>query len=98
MTELRNRRILFVDDEPRLLEAIERKLAGQFEITTVTSGAKGLEALAGAQLPFAVIVSDMRMPGMDGAAFLAQARTLARTSTRLLLTGDTSLKLSLIHI
>jgi len=92
MTALRNRRVLFVDDEPNVHEAIQRKLGSLFEISEALDGARALEILAHAEAPFAVIVSDMRMPGMDGAAFLARARELCETSTRLLLTGDADLK------
>jgi len=92
MTTVRNRRVLLVDDEPNVHEAIKRKLASKFEITSALDGPGALELLATQSTPFAVIVSDMRMPGMDGAAFLAKARALCKTSTRLLLTGDADLK------
>ncbi|WP_369944191.1 HD domain-containing phosphohydrolase [Xanthomonas medicagonis] len=81
-------RILCVDDEPNLLAAVERNLFGQFDVATATGGAQALEIIAGGA-PFAAIVSDMRMPGMDGATFLAAARALAPDSVRLLLTGQT---------
>ena len=87
-----NRRVLMVDDEPHVHEAIQRRLGGQFEIVTALDGPSALEILARTERPFAVIVSDMRMPVMDGAAFLARARELSATSTRLLLTGDADLK------
>lgn len=79
-------RILCVDDEPNLLAGLERSLYGQFDVTTADSGAAGLDALETSG-PFAVIVSDMRMPGMDGAVFLARARERAPDSVRILLTG-----------
>lgn len=81
-----------VDDEPHVHEAIQRRLGGQFELVTALDGPAALDVLARAETPFAVIVSDMRMPVMDGAAFLARARELSNTSTRLLLTGDADLK------
>ncbi|MBB4125184.1 CheY-like chemotaxis protein [Xanthomonas translucens] len=80
-------RILCVDDEPNLLAALERNLFGQFDVVTADGGEAGLAAIA-AGPPFAAIVSDMRMPGMDGAAFLAAARARAPDSVRLLLTGQ----------
>jgi CheY-like chemotaxis protein len=92
MTKLSNLRVLFVDDEPRVLSALTRQLGGAFAITTAESGSSALELLASAPGPFAVIVSDMRMPTMDGATFLAKAKELAPTSTRLLLTGDADVK------
>ncbi|MDF3071227.1 MAG: response regulator [Polyangiaceae bacterium] len=92
MTIPLNRRVLFVDDEPNVLSALTRNLGGSFEITTADSGPRALDQIASAPSPFAVIVSDMRMPTMDGAAFLAKAKELAPTSTRLLLTGDADVK------
>lgn len=92
MTVVVNRRVLVVDDEPNVHEAIQRKLGGQFEISTAIDGPSALEILEHSNSPFAVIVSDMRMPGMDGATFLSRAREVSKTSTRLLLTGDADLK------
>src|SRR5262249_60092556 len=53
-------------------------------------GAAGLELIAREE-PFAVVVSDMRMPGMDGAAFLTRVREIAPDATRVLLTGQADL-------
>lgn len=79
-------RILCVDDEPMVLEGLERNLGEHFEIVTAPSGRDALTTIA-SQPPFAVIVSDMRMPQMNGAEFLARARELAPDTSRLLLTG-----------
>ena len=87
MSEPELPRILCVDDEPNLLAALERNLFGQFDVVTANGGEAGLAAIAEGP-PFAAIVSDMRMPGMDGAAFLAAARARAPDSVRLLLTGQ----------
>jgi CheY-like chemotaxis protein len=83
-------RLLFVDDEPAVLEALAVNLRRGFEVVTVTSGEDGLEYLR-AQSDFAVVVSDMRMPKMDGATFLARAREIAPDVVRILLTGQTDL-------
>lgn len=80
-------RILCVDDEPNLLAALERNLFDQFEVVTANGGDAGLAAIAEGA-PFDAIVSDMRMPGMDGAAFLALARERAPDTVRILLTGQ----------
>src|SRR5690606_6451856 len=82
-----NRRVLFVDDELAVLEGIRRNLRKDFEVHTATDPRAALAAL-GAGQPFAVIVADMRMPGMDGVEFLYQARKAAPSSVRLMLTGD----------
>jgi len=91
MTEAAPRpRVLFVDDEPQILEGIAENLRRGFEVLTATSGAAGLELLR-SHHDVAVVVSDMRMPKMDGAAFLTQVRALAPDSIRVLLTGQTDL-------
>jgi response regulator RpfG family c-di-GMP phosphodiesterase len=82
-----NRRVLFVDDEPEMLAGIRRNLRKDFEIETETNPRKALELL-NADPPFAVIVADMRMPGMDGVEFLSEAKKLAPQSIRVMLTGD----------
>ena len=79
--------ILFVDDESNVLDAYRRNLRKQFNITTAISGAEGLNAIQ-TQGPFAVIVSDMRMPEMDGIAFLMKAKDLAPDTIRMMLTGN----------
>jgi response regulator RpfG family c-di-GMP phosphodiesterase len=79
-------KILFVDDEPQMLTALQRVFRGkQFDVKLANSGAEGLETLKTG--PFDVIISDMRMPEMDGANFLAQSIDLSPTSRRILLTG-----------
>lgn len=80
-------RILLVDDEPNVLEGLERTLFGDFGVSTALSGAAGLEAI-GRDGPFAVVVSDMRMPEMNGAAFLARVQQAAPDTVRVLLTGQ----------
>ncbi|MCP2936614.1 response regulator, partial [Salmonella enterica subsp. enterica serovar Typhimurium] len=69
MTEDTLPRVLCVDDEPNLLAAMERTLHSRFDVVTANGGTAGLDAIQLGE-PFAVIVSDMRMPGMDGATFL----------------------------
>jgi CheY-like chemotaxis protein len=79
-------RVLFVDDEPNLLTAIERTLGFEHDLLTATSGDDALARLA-SDGPFAVVVSDMRMPRMSGAELLARVRTASPDTTRVLLTG-----------
>src|SRR6478609_8240703 len=92
MTKTSNRRVLFVDDEPNVLTALTRNLRAVFEITSAESGQAALDVLGTTTAPFAVVVSDMRMPKMDGAAFLSRVKELSPLSTRLLLTGDSDIK------
>lgn len=78
--------ILCVDDEPHILSALRRLFRSHgYEILTATSGAEGLELLA--KHPVDVIISDMRMPVMDGATFLERARQVRPEALRMLLTG-----------
>jgi DNA-binding NtrC family response regulator len=80
-------KILLVDDEQRVLEGLSMHLRRNFTVQTATSGAAGLERLT-ADGAIAVVVSDMRMPNMDGATFLARAREIAPTTVRMMLTGQ----------
>lgn len=84
-------RVLCVDDEPRVLEGLRDILRRRFDVKTAESGPAGLTMLAAEPESFAVVVSDMRMPGMSGAKFLSQARQTAPAAVRLLLTGQTDI-------
>jgi putative nucleotidyltransferase with HDIG domain len=82
------RRILFVDDEPpvlNLLQVLMRKANPGWESLFVDGGARALQMMA-AQ-PFDVVVSDMRMPGMNGAEFLEQVRDRHPRTARIVLSG-----------
>jgi response regulator RpfG family c-di-GMP phosphodiesterase len=79
-------RVLFVDDEPHLLAGLARSLRGRVEQVTTTEPAEALRLLA-EDGPFEAVVSDLRMPAMDGVALLGQARLVAPDTTRMLLTG-----------
>ncbi len=90
-------RILFVDDEPKVLEGLRRMLRGmrhQWEMAFCTGGAEALESLE--QRPFDVVVTDMRMPGMDGAELLEEVLVRHPATARVVLSGqcdrDTVLK------
>jgi CheY-like chemotaxis protein len=83
--------ILFVDDEPHVLAGLRRILRGRFSIETASSGVEALQALASGRT-YAVVVSDMRMPEMDGVHFLARARSAAPDSVRMMLTGNADVR------
>ena len=87
----RRHRILCVDDEKQVLEGLSLQLSRRYEVRTALSGAEALDILKRDD-GFAVLISDMRMPRMDGATFLARARTLAPNAARILLTGQTDLR------
>ncbi len=80
-------KVLFVDDDPNVLSAYARQLRKQFDLETAEGGERGLEALA-ARGPFAVVLTDMRMPGMSGVEFLRRVRAAAPLSVRVMLTGN----------
>lgn len=84
-------KILIVDDEPLVLAAYERALRNKFALEKATDGNAGLQTIA-EKGPFAVVVSDLRMPGMDGIRFLAQVRQVAPDSVRAMLTGYAELQ------
>lgn len=79
--------ILFVDDEQSLLHGIERRLAGVFNLSTATSGPEALMKMD-CPTPFAVVVTDMRMPRMDGLEFIRQARLKSPDTVYIMLTGN----------
>jgi response regulator RpfG family c-di-GMP phosphodiesterase len=84
-------RILFVDDEPNVLEGIQRTLRKQANLHVASSGADGLRLLTDSG-PFALVISDMRMPLMSGAQFLAKVRAQAPDTVRMILSGQADLQ------
>lgn len=92
------RYVLCVDDEPLLLEGLERTLGQSFRVVTETAPLAALERLAQRERDYVAIISDMRMPLMDGAQFLARAAELAPDATRVLLTGHAELNAALAAV
>ena len=87
------KRILFVDDEPKILEGLQRMLRPQRSEWEMAFAAGGEAALSMLETsPFDVIVSDMRMPGMDGAALLHLVREKYPSVLRIILSGYTELE------
>lgn len=80
-------KILFIDDDPNILDAFKRQLRKQFKIETAPGGDTGIKLITSGG-PFAVVVSDLRMPGMDGVQFLTKVRSLAPECVRIMLTGQ----------
>jgi response regulator RpfG family c-di-GMP phosphodiesterase len=90
-------RVLFVDDEPQILEAVQRTLRGKIDLQTACSGVEGLRVLR-EEGAFAVVVSDMRMPAMNGAQFLASVREQAPDSVRMILSGQSDLQATIAAV
>ena len=88
-------KVLYVDDDANILAAYSRMLRKDFEIDTAEGGREGLDLITQAG-PFAVVVADMRMPGMDGVEFLGLVKDRCGESVRIMLTGNTDLE-SAIH-
>jgi len=80
-------KVLFVDDELNVLNAYKRALRRQFDLHLASSGQQALEMLA-EEGEYAVIVSDMRMPGMDGVELLSRFRRESPATVRIMLTGN----------
>ncbi len=82
-----NNKVLFVDDEVNVLDALKRQHRKKFKITTALSGAEALRIVR-EKGPFAVLVSDMRMPEMNGVQLLAKVKEIAPDTVRMMLTGN----------
>jgi response regulator RpfG family c-di-GMP phosphodiesterase len=90
-------RILCVDDEPNVLEGLALTLRRAYDVVPAANGQAGLDVLA-RDRAIVTVISDMRMPGMDGATFLARAREVQPDATRLLLTGQADLAAAIAAI
>ena len=88
MIEKFDHTILIVDDEQQLGKALGRMMK-QINVKYVymESGQEGLERIKTASKPFSLIISDQRMPGMEGSEFLEKAKELTPNTIRFLLTG-----------
>jgi len=81
--------ILVVDDEPDILRAFELSYGDDFTILTAGAGARALEILGAEDV--SVIVSDQRMPAMDGSEFLERSMGVRPNAVRIVLTGYTDI-------
>lgn len=84
------KRILFVDDEPRILEGLQRMLRAQrreWQMVFAPGGEAAMAELTAA--PFDVVVTDMRMPGVDGLALLTHVQQQSPGAIRIILSGHT---------
>jgi DNA-binding NtrC family response regulator len=88
---VRRPRILFVDDEEHILSALIRTLLDEpYDVVTASSAERALQIIE--EQPFQVVVSDERMPGMDGATFLSILRERCPQTIRMMLTGHASVE------
>ena len=96
---LRDQVVLIVDDEEDVRESLRDVLEAYIEHVDVIAAGSGREALAVlAERPVDLIVSDYKMPGMNGLDFLAQARTLAPSVPRVIITAFPDMELAIRSI
>lgn len=81
------RKVLFVDDDPMILDAMKRQFRRHFDITVADNGQQALEYIQ-QDGPFEVIVSDRCMPGMDGVEFFSKVCEISPDSSRIMMTGQ----------
>lgn len=82
-----NEKVLLVDDEPNVLRCYERQLRKSFVLETCGDAETALKMVRD-RGPYAVVVSDLRMPGMDGIEFLFRLQEEAPRTVRILLSGN----------
>ncbi|MFU2209700.1 HD domain-containing phosphohydrolase [Solidesulfovibrio sp. C21] len=92
-----NKRVLFIDDDERILAGFRRNLHSAFEVDTAVGPEAGL-AKVKASPAYAVVVSDLRMPGMDGIAVLSKVREMRPDSVRVMLTGFADLEAAIAAV
>jgi FixJ family two-component response regulator len=90
-------RVLLVDDEQRILEGLRRTLQPEFETEIARGPEEGLAAVADAG-PFAVVVSDLRMPIMDGVQFLSKIKAMSPDTIRVMLTGQADINAAIASV
>src|SRR5437867_3535675 len=87
MNIITSQRVLIVDDDEVVLDVYRRMLGRQFDIRLARGAKQAMEALT-TEGPFAVIMSDLRMPGVRGIDLLREVRTRWPNVSRILVTGD----------
>ena len=80
-------KVLFVDDDANILASFLRQLRKEFSVHTAQGAEEALNAIS-EKGPFPVVVSDLRMPGMDGYSFCPKLEQIAPDSVRIMLTGN----------
>ena len=87
-------KVLLVDDEEQIVKSFQRRLRQELEMDIAISGKEGLKTLQD-KGPYAVVVSDFRMPEMDGIAFLKRVREASPDTVRIMLTGYADLEMTI---
>jgi response regulator RpfG family c-di-GMP phosphodiesterase len=87
-------KVLQVDDDRNLLDSFRRQFHKSLTYETATSGADGIQAVRDGG-PFAVVISDMMMPNMNGVEFLSKVRKISPNTVRIMLTGNANLEVAI---
>jgi len=90
-------KILCVDDELNILLSLQRQLRKQFHLESALGPEKAL-AMIGRDGPYAVVVSDLQMPGMNGLELLAKVREVSPDTVRIMLTGQADLETAIAAV
>jgi len=90
-------RVLCVDDEQSVLDALSRCLRTRYSVQTASSAIAALKLLEH-EKPFMAVISDLKMPDMDGVSFLAEVRATAPDTIRILLTGHADLEAAMAAV
>ena len=80
-------KVLFVDDDDLVLACFQRMLSRHFNVDTAPGPFEGLHAIS-TKGPYSVVVSDMRMPRLNGMQFLTKAKDLAPDTVGIILSGN----------
>ena len=81
-------RVLVVDDDPTIFNILREGFSDEYEFLKADSGESGLAVLKNSTRPIHVVISDLRMPGMDGISFLQSFKVASPSTVRILLTGS----------
>src|SRR6266851_8276264 len=84
-------KILLIDDDPMILSGYQRTLRNQFSFDVAPGGAQALARIEAGEC-YAAVLSDLRMPGMDGLEVLRRVHQLSPDTVRLILTGNADLR------
>jgi response regulator RpfG family c-di-GMP phosphodiesterase len=90
-------KVLFVDDEQNILDTYRVSLRKRFSVDTALGSQEGLEKLSSAG-PYAVVVSDLKMPGMDGIKFLRRVQEVSSDTVRVMLTGHADMEAAIAAV
>ena len=90
-------KVLLVDDDRNLLDSFTRQFQKRINLVTAASGEDAIQAVT-YEGPFAVVISDMQMPNMDGLEFLVKVRMISQDTVRVMLTGNANLDIAISAI